>query len=307
MTAAVLVWGAWVLPKPPRNTFTIAVLTDMVNQDPRLRANPAFDGTRPNPPALSQVIFDLDAALTRQVAAQHPAFVVWPENEFADADDARFIGQLERLAAEVHAYIVADTVWHTPTGMYDAALMVSPQGQEVGRRAKINITPGERAAGFAPGPKTYPVFATPYGRVGLAVCWDRHRPNIVRELARHGAQIVLMPVDDDFDGNPRFPPFHASDGVFRAAENHVAVGLGTTNGLSLVVDPFGRITAQGPINARSVNLGTAFVTTGQTLYTRWGDWFGWTLVLLLIGLSALAAKQPRMGSVASHSLEEDSP
>ena len=58
---------------------------------------------------------------------------------------------------------------------------------------------------------------------------------------RNGAQIMLMTVDDDFDGTPWFPPFHASDGVFRAVENRVAFGLGMINSLSLVVDPFGRI------------------------------------------------------------------
>jgi len=107
-----------------------------------------------------------------------------------------------------------------------------------------------------PGPRDYPVFDTPYGEVGLAVCWDRHRLFITRELARSGAEIVLMTVDDDFGGTPYFPPFHASDGVFRAAENRVAMGV--------------------------------FTTPGDTLYTRWGDWFGWLMVGMLGVLVAIS-------------------
>jgi len=177
--------------------------------------------------------------------------------------------------------------------MHDTALMVSPTGEEVGRRAKINTTDGEENVGFVPGPHDYPVFDTPYGKVGLGVCWDRHRLFITRELARNGAQIVLMPVDDDFDGSPWFPPFHASDAVFRAAENRVAFALGTINGLSMVIDPYGRIVAEGKVNERGVILGEVFTIQESALYTRWGDWLGWLTVLGILFLSGIAIYQPK--------------
>lgn len=292
LVSLVLVLGALSIPEPPSDTFTIAALTDMVNQDPDILSTSEFAaedfGTSANSPETSQAIFDINAALTRQVAAQQPTFIVWSENEFADADDPQFIDQLKGLAVETGSYIVADVVWYASTGMHDTAMMVSPTGDEVGRRAKINITEGEQEAGFVPGPREYFVFETPHGKVGLGVCWDRHRLFITRELARSGAQIVLMTGDDDFDGTPWFPPFHASDGIFRAVENRVASGLGTINGLSLVVDPFGRIVAEGAINERGVIVGEVFSAPGGTLYTRWGDWFGWLMVVGWVGMIGLA-------------------
>ena len=294
VVVAVVGWGAANIPHPPADTFTVAVNTDMVNQDPAIRAAGEFDsemvGYIASTPQESQAIFDVNAGLTRSIANRQPAFVVWPENEFSDADDARFIDQLKGLAREVDAYVVADVVWRAPTGMHDTALMAGPDGNEVGRRAKINTTSGEEEVGFAPGPKEFPVFDTLHGKVGLGVCWDRHRLWITRELARAGAQIVLMPVDDDFDGTPWFPAFHASDGVFRAVENRAAFGLSTTNGFSLVVDPYGRITAEGSINQRGVVTGETFTVPGQSLYTRWGDWFGWVMVVgmaVFFGLAIL--------------------
>ncbi len=288
--ALIVVWGAISIPTAPAETFTIVALTDLVNQDTAIMATGEFDGTKANTPETSQAIFDLDAELTRSVADQHPNFIVWSENEFADADDAHFIDQLKDMAVEVDSYIVADVVWHTDGKMYDTALMVSPSGEEVGRRAKINITSGEGDAGFSSGPRAYPVFSSPYGEVGLAVCWDRHRLYIIRELARNGADIVLMTVDDDFNANATFPPFHASDGVFRAAENRVAMGLGTTSGISMVIDPYGRITAEGEVNERGVIIGETFTVEGQTLNARFGDWFGWLMVLALLELVILSKK-----------------
>ncbi len=297
LVSLVLVWGALNIPEPPADTFTIAALTDMVNQDPNILSTSEFApedfGTSANSPETSQAIFDVDAALTRQVAAQEPDFIVWPENEFADADEPQFMEQLKGLAAETESYIIADVVWYASTGMHDAALMVGPTGDEVGRRAKINITDGENNVGFVPGPLDYQVFDTSYGKVGLGVCWDRHRLFITRELARNGAKIVLMTVDDDFGGTPWFPPFHASDAVFRAVENRTAFGLGTINGLSMVIDPFGKIVSEGKINERGVILGEVFTTQDGTLYTRWGDWFGWLLVIAIIFLSVIVVYQSK--------------
>jgi len=295
VVAAVLVWGALTIPSGPSNTFTIAALTDMVNQDPNILSTSEFEaeefGTSANTPETSQAIFDVDVALTREIAVQNPDFIVWPENEFADADDPQFIDQLKDLAVETDSYIVADVVWNAPTGMHDTALMVGPAGDEIGHRAKINTTDGEENVGFVPGPREYPVFETPYGKVGLGVCWDRHRLYITRELVRNGAEIVLMTVDDDFGANPNFPPFHASDGVFRAAENRVAFGLGTINGLSLVIDPYGRITAEGETNERGTIIGYTFTAEGQSPYTRFGDWFGWLMVGMLVILVAISLRR----------------
>ena len=100
-----------------------------------------------------------------------------------------------------------------------------------------------------------------------------------------------MTVDDDFGGTPWFPPFHASDGVFRAAENRTAFGLGTINGLSMVIDPYGRIVAEGEVNERDVIIGKVFIAPGSTVYTHWGDWFGLLMVGMLGVLVAISLRR----------------
>ncbi len=292
VVAGFLVWGASAIPAAPTETFVIAATTDLANQDPEIKKHSktysTIEGPYADTPEMSQAIFNVNAALTREIANQNPAFIVWGENEFADADDATFTDQVGALASEMNAYIVADMYWNAPTGLHDTAVMIGPDGSEVGRRAKINMTGGEKKYGFVAGPREFPVYDSPYGTVGIAVCWDRHRLWIVRELARNGAQIVLMPVDDDFNRNEWFPPFHAADGVFRAVENRVTIGLGTTNGLSIIVDPYGRILAEGGINERGIISAETFAVNEKTLYTKWGDWFGWLMVACALGMAAMA-------------------
>lgn len=110
LACVALILGVSALSIPqPANGFKVAVLTDMVNQDPLVLAQGEFAGTRVDDPVVSQRIFDTDAGLTRQVASQQPAFVVWPENEFTDTDDAAMIGQLSTLARETNAHIATDS------------------------------------------------------------------------------------------------------------------------------------------------------------------------------------------------------
>lgn len=287
--ALILAASALLMPQPA-NAFKVAVLTDMANQDLLVLAQGEFAGTRVDDPAASQAIFATDAGLTQQAAPEQPALVVWPENEFADADDASVIGRVGSLAREMDAYIAADTLWHASTGLHDTALLIAPEGKEAERRAKINITAGEEDAGIVPGPRDFPVTVTPHGKVGIAICWDVHRPWIIRELARAGAEIILLPMDNDFHGTPRFPPFHAADAVFWAVENRPAFGLGTVNGLSMVIDPCGGITAEGKINERGVVVGATFTAAERTFYTRLGDVFGWLSVVALVILINLARR-----------------
>ena len=95
----IVAWGAIIIPKPPpAETFTIAATVDMVNQDHEIQAGGEFSdvGYIAKTPKISQVMFDVNAELTRQImATENPAFVVWPENEFADIADPKMIGQLK--------------------------------------------------------------------------------------------------------------------------------------------------------------------------------------------------------------------
>ncbi len=306
IVAAVIGWGALSIPASPDKTFSIAATVGMSNQDKKIlalgkvSAKTGMEGPYADTPEMSQAIFNINATLTRSAAHNKPAFIVWPENEFADADDPVFIRQLAKLAHETNAYIVADMVWRVPTGMHDTALMVGPEGREIGRRAKINVTDGEKAFGFVAGPHEFPIFETPYGKVGLGVCWDRHRIWITRELARSGAQIVLMPVDDDFNRNRWFPAYHASDSVFRAVENRVVFGLGAVSGIAQVIDPYGRIVAESDVNKRMVISGNVFTTPERTIYTRIGDWFGWLMVIGLVFLVGVAIFYGKLDSAESN-------
>jgi len=271
--------------------ITIGAAVDMVNQDQEVielgNEETAGDGYLADTPQMKQKIMDINRQLSRQIVSGKKAdFIVWGENEFMNLDDHELYDQFIELSSELNAIIVADAVWQNDDGMYDTAVMADPQRGEIGRTPKIFTLWGEEEFGFSPGPRDFPVYDTKFGKAALAVCWDRHDPSILRGYAKNGAKLALIPADDDFYGNSRFPYFAASDAVFRAAENHLAIGSGSTSGIAQVITPYGEVTAISHVNRRETIVGETFVLNGQTFYTQYGDVFAYFLsvcfILLLI-------------------------
>jgi len=100
---------------------------------------------------------------------------------------------LARLARRHNLYIV--TTLHERVGhlIYNTAVLLSPDGELVGKYRKICPARDEWRKGIAPG-RRFPVFDTRIGKVGMMICFDVHMPEVARGLAAAGAEIVAMPI-----------------------------------------------------------------------------------------------------------------
>lgn len=297
----VFAWGQYVLitKDTPLATVNVAATVDLSNQDPRIQglAEKPMDseGYWADTPAMSQAIFDVNAQLSRQLSHQMSQpidVVVWPENEMANLDDPTMVNQIKRLAKELASYLVVDLIWVEQGQRFDTAVMFDPQGNEVLRTPKIAITFREKQFGFSPGTALQSqVVDTPFGKVGLGICYDRHRLWITRHLKQQGAQIILMPVDDDFKANRQFPLLHATDSIFRAIENRIAFGLATTSGVSMVISPYGEIMASSGMNQRAIIQGEVELTSDTPFYSRHGDLFPWLVCFITLILIVRARRK----------------
>jgi predicted amidohydrolase len=94
--------------------------------------------------------------------------------------------------------------------VYNTAVLLGPDGRLIGKYRKTCLPHSEVESGVAPG-SDYPVFETKFGKVGLMVCYDGFFPEVARELARRGAEVIAWPV---WGCNPQLAKA-------RACENHV--------------------------------------------------------------------------------------
>ncbi len=114
------------------------------------------------------------------------------------------------LAKQNNLYVVVGLLERDQHLIYNVAVLLGPDGVLVGKYRKTCLPRGEVERGIAPGHE-YPVFATRFGKVGLMVCYDGFFPEVARELANRGAEVIAWPV---WGCNPTLA-------AARACENHV--------------------------------------------------------------------------------------
>jgi predicted amidohydrolase len=103
------------------------------------------------------------------------------------------------LAAELGVVIVLNVferVGDDPSLTYDSSPVIDADGAILGITRMVHITEYEyfhEQGYYAPGDKGVPVFDTRFGRIGVAICYDRHYPEYMRALAVAGAEVVVVP------------------------------------------------------------------------------------------------------------------
>jgi N-carbamoylputrescine amidase len=97
-------------------------------------------------------------------------------------------------AARRHdVYIVAGIAERAGTTLYNSAVVLGPSGY-IGTFRKMHLWAAENLF-FEPGDLGFPVFKTPIGRIGVAICYDGWFPETFRLQALQGADIVCVPTN----------------------------------------------------------------------------------------------------------------
>jgi predicted amidohydrolase len=101
-----------------------------------------------------------------------------------------FFGTMARQHNFYVVFSLDERVGHL---IYNAAVLIGPDGRLVGKYRKVCLPREEVEAGVAPG-ADYPVFQTRFGKVGMMICYDGFFPEPARELAKRGAEVIAWPV-----------------------------------------------------------------------------------------------------------------
>lgn len=110
--------------------------------------------------------------------------------ETGDGPTALFLRETARRLGVV----LIGSVFEEDGGRYfNTAIVAGPDGI-IGKYRKVHVPQiplWEERAYFSPGDLGFPVFETPFGRVGVLLCWDIFFPEGFRILALKGAEIVF--------------------------------------------------------------------------------------------------------------------
>ncbi len=241
----------------------------------------------------------------------HPDLVVWPEApafSFQEAD-SRFRDTMSSIAQSEEAPLIvggygmdrseSESGWND----YNSAMIFASDGQGLGRYDKIHLVPfGEyipfqqyltfahkltgRVSSFSRG-KYRKVFllhtlnGSPH-RYGIFICYEAVFADEVRHFAELGAEVLVNISDDGWYGDTSAPWQHLNMARMRAIENRRWILRATNNGITAVIDPYGRVRQSIPrhqVDALPAQYG---FRDDVTFYTDHGDVFAWMCVLLSI-------------------------
>lgn len=79
---------------------------------------------------------------------------------------------------------------------FDTSPVIDADGRLLGKTRMVHITDYEgfhEQGYYTPGDLGAPVFSTRIGKLGVAICYDRHFPEYMRALAVQGAEVVVIP------------------------------------------------------------------------------------------------------------------
>jgi len=138
---------------------------------------------------------------------------------------------------------------------FDGSPVIDADGRLLGVTRMVHVTDYDgfhERDYYHPGDAGAPVYDTRAGRIGVAICYDRHFPEYMRALALGGADLVVIPQagvlgewpEGLYEAEVRTAAFQ--NGYFAALCNRVGVEEKLTfSGESFAVDPDGRVLARG--------------------------------------------------------------
>ena len=185
-----------------------------------------------------------------------------------EADDP-FLRKMRDLARETGAWILVGSLVIDPAGepgaeageerLANRSFLIDAQGAIVARYDKIHMfdidLPGgesyRESNAYRPGGSTV-VAETPWGRLGMTVCYDVRFPHLYRALAQAGADFLAVPsVFTVPTGTAhwhvllRARAIESGCFVFAPAQWGEHAGGRRSYGHSLIVDPWGEMLADG--------------------------------------------------------------
>lgn len=215
-------------------------------------------------------------AMAREAATGGAHFVMTPEyalmmdgsgrtmrERALDAEGRPALPELQALAKELSVWLLAGslTLKIPSDRIANRSFLISSNGGIVAAYDKIHMFDAtlpdgkviRESSAYCPGDRAV-VAETPWGRLGMSVCYDLRFPQLYRALAKAGAQYLTIP--SSFQRATGKVHWHTLVKA-RAIENACFVfapamcgehpGNRTTYGHSLVVDPWGEVLADGGV------------------------------------------------------------
>ncbi len=232
--------------------------------------------------------------LTRQAAAEKPDLVIYPETAtLVDITHSTTMGPaLHRLADSLNVEIFTGSpiyddehrTWH------NGAVLIRPGEHSITQRYyKLRLVPFSEKIPYADELPfirkligtadmgnwdrgwEFKVFDSRVGKISGLICFEAIFPDLSWEFVQRGARLLVVVTNDGWFGTLPGAYQHAELAVVRTVENGVPMVRSANNGISFIVDPYGRVLKKSGLFTQEVLSGVVPKPLPATLYRKFGD------------------------------------
>ena len=293
VVALPMAWGVWRAGTlETRAVARVAVVQPNIPEHIKLDAQAGRDST-----------FEALDRLIPEIEPGSVDLVVLPEvtlSLFARlAGSAPEVARIQTYSREVGAPIVFGALGHRlrqdgALTALNSAFLMEPQGLTDFQYDKRYLVPIVERVPFLPTElldglphfgaygvgEGWPLVQIDETLFGVLICYESSYPEGARASRREGADVLLNITNDAWYG--REPIYtrttalwqHPAHMVMRAIENRVGVARAANTGISLYVDPLGRVYSPTGLFEEGVRIEEVHTTDELTFYTRYGDLVG---------------------------------
>jgi predicted amidohydrolase len=195
--------------------------------------------------------------MTNILAANSQQLFAATSDESSDPSLAAFRELAKKLGLYVHVGSLAIKI--LPDKCANRGFLIDPQGEIAARYDKIHMFDVDLANGesyressrYRPGESAV-VADLPWGRLGITICYDLRFPALYRAWAEAGASLLAIPAaftkqtgEAHWSVLMRARAIETGSFVLAAAQGGLHEHGRATYGHSIVVDPWGRVLAEG--------------------------------------------------------------
>jgi apolipoprotein N-acyltransferase len=253
--------------------------------------------------------------LSRAAATAPITHVIWPESAlpYAVLRDPRPLALLAdavpRGGALITGAVRVTAPGVTPWQAWNGLIVLDDAGRQAAAYDKHHLVPfgeyqplrrlmpaswtlvGDVDLSTGPGPETLAIPGAP--AAGALICYEAIFPGAVIDERARPAWLINV-TNDAWYGRSTGPYQHFASARLRAIEEGVPLARAANNGISAVVDAYGRIRARlGLEETGVVDSALPKAVTGLNLYARFGDTTFGMLALCVLGAAAWIGRPAR--------------
>lgn len=110
--------------------------------------------------------------------------------------DSPEIKTIQNSCKELKIYSSPNVYLNLNGKAYDASLMIDDNGEIVDISKMVYISQAENFYEqdyYTPSDDGFKVYDTPFGKIGIVICFDRHMPESIKDCALKGAELIIIP------------------------------------------------------------------------------------------------------------------